>query len=84
MDDRIDPKFSNLFDPKPCRFHIDNPECIVCSPYYVQNKGYGPLILYDFRVLKLQNKVVNSAIKSPRKLILGQKIFTQICHKRES
>ena len=35
----------NSFDPKWCRFHIDKPECIVCSPYFVQNKGYGPLIL---------------------------------------
>ena len=30
--------------------------CIVFSPYIVQNKKYEPLILYDFRVLKLQNK----------------------------
>ena len=49
-------RFWNSFVPKWCRVHIGNPECIVCSPCFVQNKGYGSLILYDFRDLKLQNK----------------------------
>ena len=35
----IDPKFSNFFDPKWYQFYINDPECIVCSSYFVQNKG---------------------------------------------
>ena len=31
----IDPKFSNFFDPKWYQFYINDPECIVCSPYFV-------------------------------------------------